>query len=187
MRRICLKVTALRLLTSCSILSNVRMVRMVNAFVLVITWFIGVATALATIEELSLPRNTLHSRVLYSGRTGNMRYFLNSLDAIIPNSIGIASYSVYALYHHALTLLQLSRETNSLDSTFGFSLGHLDLTLATTNDSPIPWNTALEFSNKMYEAAERGLLAVEYQALVFDLALDVTIQVTLKLLFDSPL
>ena len=163
------------------------MVRMVNAFVLVITWFIGVATALATIEELSLPRNTLHSRVLYSGRTGNMRYFLNSLDAIIPNSIGIASYSVYALYHHALTLLQLSRETNSLDSTFGFSLGHLDLTLATTNNSPIPWNTALEFSNKMYEAAERGLLAVEYQALVFDLALDVTIQVTLKLLFDSPL
>lgn len=39
----------------------------------------------------------------------------------------------------------------------------------------------------MYEAAERGLLAVEYQALVFDLALGVTIQVTLKLLFDNPL
>lgn len=163
------------------------MLRMVNAFVLTFNWLFGVVAALATTKELSLPRHMLHSRVIFYGRGGYMRYFISSLDAIVPNSIGIAPYSIYTLYHHALTLLNLSREANSLSSTFGFSLGHLDWTLATTNDSPIPWNAALDFAEKMYEAAERGLLAVEYQALVFDLTLDVTIEVTLKLLFDEPL
>lgn len=39
----------------------------------------------------------------------------------------------------------------------------------------------------MFESAQRGLLGVEYQALVFDLAFDVSLEVTLKLLFNEPL
>ena len=163
------------------------MTRTVNALILTIVCFLGVVSAAAASKEFSLSGHTLNARVLYSGYRGNMRFYLNSLAAVIPGSIGAAPSSVFALYHHALTLLDSSRETSPLSSTFGFSFGHLHLTLATTNNSPIPWDIAREFVQKMYENAQRGLLGVEYQALVFDLAFDVTIKVTLKLLFDEPL
>lgn len=161
--------------------------RMVKASITIIVFFLAVVSAAAASEEFSQSEHTLNARVLYSGYRGNMRFFLSSLEAVIPGSIGTAPSSMFALYHHALTLLESSRETNSLSSTIGFTFGHLHLTLATKNNSPIPWDIALEFAKKMSDNAHRGLLAVEYQALVFDLAFDVVIEVTLKLLFDQPL
>ncbi|KAL9008615.1 MAG: hypothetical protein Q9180_009486 [Flavoplaca navasiana] len=164
-----------------------RMTHTVNALIITIVSFLGVVSAAAANEEFSLSGHALNARVLYSGHGGNMQFFLNSLTAVIPGSIGTAPSSIFALYRHALTLLDSSRKTNSISSTFGFSFGHLHFTLATTDDSPIPWDMALEFVQKMIENAQRGLFGVEYQALVYDLAFSVTITVTLKLLFDEPL
>ncbi|KAL8767906.1 MAG: hypothetical protein Q9209_005693 [Squamulea sp. 1 TL-2023] len=137
--------------------------------------------------ELSLGHHRLDPRALYITNSGNMRYFLETFEAANPDSLGLASSSIRAFYYHALTLLAQSRASDSLSSTFGFSFGHLDLTLVTTDGAPIPWDTALEFARKMHGTAVRGLNGVQYQAFVFDLALDITIKVTLRLLFDRPL
>ncbi|KAI4236584.1 MAG: hypothetical protein L6R40_006140 [Gallowayella cf. fulva] len=164
------------------------MSRRLPVLLAIILLFVGLAQPLAFTKELTLlPHHHVDSRTLRILNSGNMRYFLNTLESAFQNSLGLAPESLSALYKHALTLLTNSRDSNSPSSTFGFSLGHLSLTLATTNDAPIPWDTALQFARNMHESATRGLLGVEYQALVFDLALDVTMQVTLRLLFDKPL
>ena len=163
------------------------MVRILNAFVAITTLSFGVVHSLALTKDFSLSPHLLSSRALYLGHGGNMRYFLDTLEAAVPNPFGMAPSSLYALYHHAMTLLASSRDTNSPSPTFGLSFGHLDLTLATTDGAPIPWNTALDFAKKMLDTASRGLLGVGYDAVVVDIALDVTIKVTLRLLFDSPL
>ncbi|KAL8676478.1 MAG: hypothetical protein Q9224_002657 [Gallowayella concinna] len=152
-----------------------------------VTICLGLAHPLVTTKDLAPTHLRIDPRALSIGHGTNMRYYLNTLIAAFPDPIGMATGSIYTLYDHALTLLAQSRETNSLSPTFGFSFGHLTLDFETRNNAPIPWNTALQFAQEMHAYAAKGLLGIEYQALVFDLASGITIDVSLRLLFDRPL
>ncbi|KAL8799260.1 MAG: hypothetical protein Q9182_006027 [Xanthomendoza sp. 2 TL-2023] len=152
-----------------------------------ITVCLGLAHPLVTTKERvpTLPR--IDPRAISVGHGNNMRYYLNTLSAAFPDPIGMAGSSIYTLYDQTMTLLAQSRDTNSPSPTFGFSFGHLSLGFVTSNDAPIPWNTAIEFARKMQGYAAKGLLGVEYHAVVVDVALDITIEISLRILHDRPL
>lgn len=96
--------------------------RTVNAFIITTVCFLGVVSAAATSKEFSLLGHTLNARTLYAGYRGNMRFYLSSLEAVIPGSIGTAPSSVFALYHHAMALLDSSSETKPIKLHFWFQL-----------------------------------------------------------------
>lgn len=129
----------------------------------------------------------LGKRVLYSGNTPTARFFLNSFASIYPSSIGNSPYSMGSLYKQAVALLLQISDEQPESSSLGLHLDHLSLTFETTSGVPIPWNTALYFTRKMLAFVNRQFIGPEYQAYVTDVALDVTIQVSLRLLLDGPL
>ncbi|KAI4276548.1 MAG: hypothetical protein L6R35_006204 [Caloplaca aegaea] len=109
------------------------------------------------------------------------------LQFITPWAIGNSPYSMGALYKHAIALLlQMSTEQPQSPS-FGLHLDQLSLTFTTTNGLPIPWDTALYFIRRMLAFLDRRFIGPEFQAFVTDLALDVTIEISLRLLLDGPL
>ncbi|KAI4136207.1 MAG: hypothetical protein LQ341_005782 [Variospora aurantia] len=142
---------------------------------------------MAVSSPSTLSTRELDRRAIYSGSSSTMRYYLNTFTSITPWTIGNSLYSMGALYKHAIDLLlQMSTEQPQSPS-LGLHLDQLSLTFTTTSGVPIPWDTALYFIRRMLAFLDRRLIGPEFQAFITDIALDVTIEVSLRLLLDGPL
>lgn len=147
---------------------------------------LGITQSLAT-SAAPVYLNGLSKRVLYQDVQGNTRFFLSSFTSIYPYSLGTSPYRMAAMYSHAITLLQQQISQHSRSSSFGFHLDLLDLSFRTTTGAPIPWDAALHFMQIMLNSLRRGRIGPEFQAFVTHIGLDVTIEISLRLLLDSRL
>lgn len=151
-----------------------------------ITSLLGTTQCLAISASPTSPHPP-SKRAVYHDNSGNIRYFLNSFASIQPWSLGTSPYSMAAMYNHAIILLQKFTNQNPQSSSFGFHIDWLDMTFRTTTGAPIPWDAALHFMQIMMNSLRRGMIGPEFQAYVTDIALDVTIEISLRLLLDGQL
>ncbi len=156
--------------------------------VLSVLFFLGCVHSLAISKSPTIARQETEKRTLHHGHTATARYFLNSFTSIaLGPFIGNAPYSLGAVYNHAINLLLKASQEQPQTSSLGFHLNHLDLSFATTTGEPIPWASAISFIQKMQKFLDRRLMGPEFQAFVTDIAQDVIVEVSLRLLLDSPL
>lgn len=151
-----------------------------------ITLFLGTTQCLAT-STIPAYSHRLSKKAVYHDNTGNIRYFLSSFASIQPWSLGTSPYGMAAMYNHAAALLQQHTNQNSQQSSFGFHINWLSMSFRTTTGVPIPWDAALHFMQIMMRSLRRGMIGPEFQAYVTDVVLDVTIEISLRLLLDGQL
>ncbi|KAL8903199.1 MAG: hypothetical protein Q9207_004092 [Kuettlingeria erythrocarpa] len=165
-----------------------RFLRFSYISVLSVLFFLGCVHSVAISKTPKIARQEIDKRVLHHGRTATARYFLNSFTSTaLGPFIGNAPSSLGAVYNHAINLLLKALQEQSQASSLGFHLNHLDLSFATTNGAPIPWESAISFMQKMQKFLDRRFMGPEFQAFVTDIAQDVIVEVSLRLLLDSPL
>lgn len=161
--------------------------RLLRSSVFSILLFLGIAQSVAISPTPATPALEFDKRVIYHDNTPHARYFLNSFASLQRWGVGSTVYSVGVVYHHAISLLSQMQREQPQTSTLGFHLGHLDLSFATTTGEPIPWETALYFMHVLLGFMQKNFVGPEFQAFVTDIALEVTIEVSLRLLLDGPL
>lgn len=149
--------------------------------------FLSSTQSIALSRDSAIWSHELEKRVLYHDNIGTTRYFLNSFSSIGPWGLGSSPTSMAAVYTHAISILLQNWREQPQSSSFGFHLDHLSLTFATTTGDPIPWPSAVYFMQQMLRFLDRRLIGPEFQAYVTNVALDVTIEISLRLLLDGPL
>ena len=160
---------------------------MLRLSVLPVLLLLSMTHSLTIRSSSASPFNEINKRVMYHDSVGNMRYFLNSFVSINPWSLGTCPYALASVYNHATTLLLQSQRESPQQSTLGFHQGSLSLGFRTTTGTPIPWESAIKFINLMLASLHQHRIGPEFQAFITDVALDVTIEVSLRLLLDGQL
>lgn len=156
--------------------------------VLSVLFFLDCVHSVAISKTSTFAHQELDKKALHHGHTTTTRYFLNSFTSIaLGPFIGNAPSSLGAVYNHAINLLLKTSQEQPQTSSLGFHLDHLDLTFATTTGAPIPWESAISFMRKMQNFLDCRFMGPEFQAFVTDIAQDVIVEVSLRLLLDSPL